>query len=174
MDNSDFFDINELLQDDYVDFFTTTDVDSIFGKNLVLNFLSKIDLELKMFGYSDVALEVADYYSQIKLQKGISAFYENPVIKMILEEIQYMPTVRNFLNKRIFNLIKQEYIAEMNKTFKENEILTKKVKSLEKQKDKKVKILKSKKEKPINDIDVEEYLNIFLSTPIKKEEKEKK
>ena len=86
--NDGFFNMNQLANTSDTSCFTNINTKTILGKNLVLNFLGKIEFEIKALGFSDTANEIAEYYEEAKKQGGIVEFFSNPVIKMILQEIQ--------------------------------------------------------------------------------------
>jgi hypothetical protein len=109
----------------------STNVKSILGRNIILNFIQGMDFEIKMFNFSEQANEIASFYEKIKAKGDISKFFKNDVIKMILEEIQDMPTLRDYLYKRIFNLIEQDKIDMLQKIYDDNENITSKVEAEE-------------------------------------------
>ena len=129
------------------DLFTTTNTKSILGRNIVKNYLCQIEFEIRTMGYSDSANDIALYYENCK-NFDILEFFTNPVIKMILEEIQSMPTVKRYLKERIFDDIEQEKIENLNNLYNNNEKLTEKVEN-NKQEFLRLKELKNKKIKKI-------------------------
>lgn len=121
----DFFgDIGDIFGSEDLGIFNT-DVSTILGKNIVLNFLCKINLEVRMFGYSDTANEVAVYYQDCKENGKLFAFFSNPVLKMILEKVETMPVVKNYLDERFFDDIEQEKIEYLNNLYSNNEQISK-------------------------------------------------
>lgn len=137
--NNDFFSLENLLGVENSNFFTNTDTKSILGKNIVLNFLGKIEFEIRNLGYSDTANDIAEFYEKCKKDTcGIIGFFTNPVIQMILNEIQNMPTIRAYLKNRILDEIELDKIKNLNDTFENNEDI------LEKQKEERTKFLKEK------------------------------
>lgn len=127
LDGNGFFgDLKDLFEENNTSFFKT-DIKTILGRNLVKNFLGQINFEIGMFGYSDTANDIAEFYSECLKNGGIVQFSTNAVIKMILEEIQYMPKVRNYLKDRIFDDIEREKIESLNKTFENNEEIKEKL-----------------------------------------------
>lgn len=104
--------------------FEDTDIKTILGRNIVLNYLSKIDLELKMFGYSETANEIAEFYEKCKQTKGIIAFYTNPVVKMILEKIDKMQNVKGYLQERMLDDMEIENLERLDYIYNENDKLT--------------------------------------------------
>ena len=85
---NDFFGIEKSGDnDEKCNFFTETDVNTITGKNLVLNYLARMELEIRAVGYTEAVVEVAQFFDNFctKSGKKIADFYLNPVIKMILE-----------------------------------------------------------------------------------------
>ena len=129
------------------DLFTTTNTKSILGRNIVKNYLCQIEFEIRTMGYSDSANDIALYYENCK-NFDILEFFANPVIKMILEEIQNMPTAKRYLKERIFDDIEQEKIENLNNLYNNNEKLTEKVEN-NKQEFLRLKELKNKKIKKI-------------------------
>lgn len=119
-DNSFFSDIGNLIQQNSPDVFKTN-IKTILGKNIVLNFLGEIEFEIRSVGFSSVANEIAEFYEKCKKSGGIISFFNNPVIKMILTEIQHMPTVKSYLKTRIFDDIERDKIEVLNQTFKNND-----------------------------------------------------
>ena len=146
--NDGFFNMNEFANTSDTSFFTNIDTKTILGKNLVLNFLGKIEFEIKALGFSDTANEIAEYYEEAKKQGGIVEFFSNPVIKMILQEIQNKTVLKNYLKQRIFDDIEQEKIKCFNNTYNNNEKITEDIEK-EKQEFLKQKRLKDKKIKKI-------------------------
>lgn len=123
----DFFgNIDNLFGNEDVGIFTT-DISTIIGKNIVLNFLCKIDLEVRMFGYSDAANEIAVYYQDCKESCKLFSFFSNPVLKMILQKIEKMPAVKTYLDERFFDDIEQEKIEYLNNLYNNNEQISKDV-----------------------------------------------
>lgn len=120
------FDLKGLIGGD-TSIFTTTDVKTILGRNIVKNYLSKIDFEIKTFGYSESSIEIVEFYEDCKTKGGIVEFVSNPVIKMILEEIQNMRTVKFYLKERIFDDIEQEKAQSLDNIFNNNEELSEKI-----------------------------------------------
>ena len=49
------------------------------------------------------------------------SFFTNPVIKMILSEIQYMPTLRTYLKNRIFDDIENDKRENLDNIYNNNE-----------------------------------------------------
>lgn len=101
-----------------------TDIKTILGKNVILNYLCKIEFEIRSFGYSSSANEIAKFYEDCKKSGGIVQFFSNPVIKNILQEVQYMPTVKFYLKRRIFDDIEDDKIKALEETLKNNDKLT--------------------------------------------------
>ena len=125
MSNSFFenFGLGGLFPTGDVSFFNNTDVKTILGRNLVKNFVCKIKLELQTLGYSDTALEIAEFYNSCRKSGGIIKFVSNPVIKMILNEIENMPSVKSWLQDRIFDDIEVEKAENLDKIFNNNDEL---------------------------------------------------
>lgn len=119
-DNSFFSDMESLIQQNRPDVFKTN-TKTILGKNIVLNFLGEIEFEIRSVGFSNVANEIAEFYEKCKKSGGIISFFNNPVVKMILVEIQHMPTVKSYLKTRIFDDIEREKVEVLNQTFKDND-----------------------------------------------------
>ena len=107
--------------------FTDTDVKTILGRNIVKNYLSKIDFEIKTFGYSESSIEIIEFYEECKKKGGIVEFVLNPVIKMILDEIENMRTVKYYLKDRIFDDIEDEKSKSLDDLFNNNEEITEKI-----------------------------------------------
>jgi len=125
--NNDFFGLDSLLNAEVNNFFVSTDIRTVLGKNIVLNFLGKIEFEIRNLGFSDTANDIADFYEKCKSQNGgIIEFFTNPVVKMILSEIQSMPTLRNYLKKRIFDEIEIDKAKDLDRIFNNNEDILKK------------------------------------------------
>jgi hypothetical protein len=95
---------------------------TLLGKNEILNFLGKISFEIREFGYSPSANEIAEFYDNCTDKK---TFTSNVVVKFILDEIEYMPNVKKYLYDRFFNQINQESIKRFENTYKNNEQITK-------------------------------------------------
>lgn len=113
LNNGGFF--GDICENDnkHTNFFTNTDVESVLGKNLVKNFVGKIDFEIKLMGFSETANEIAEYYEECKNNSSIVNFMNNSVIKMILDEMENNFTVKNYLQNRIFDDIRIEFINKM-------------------------------------------------------------
>ena len=118
--SSDFFDF-DILEQDNLSFFTSTNIKTVLGKNQVLNFVDKMNFELKMFDFSETALNIAEFYEESKNTKGIISFYQNQVIQMILYVIENYPELKKYLYERIFDSIEQDKIKCLDNTFKNNE-----------------------------------------------------
>lgn len=99
------------------DFFEKTNVNSILGKNLVKNFVGKIEFEVKYMGFSESANLIAQFYDYCINNKSIIEFVNNDVIKMILKEIENNFTVRNYLYTRIFDEVNSAYIKRMEEYY---------------------------------------------------------
>lgn len=117
MDLFDNFDLNFLSGDINV---FSQDVNSIYGKNVIWNFLGKIKGEIKIMGYSNSANEIAEFYDKCKKSGEVAEFFTNPVINMILKEMVKDSTVKNYLEERIFDLIKKEQIQLLNNILENN------------------------------------------------------
>ena len=85
--SGDFFDF-DIAEQTSTSFFTQTDIKSVLGKNIVLNFIDKMNFELKLFDFSETALKIAEFYDEVKNTTGIVSFFQNSVIQMILYEIE--------------------------------------------------------------------------------------
>ena len=118
--SSDFFDFG-IPEQDNLSFFTSTNIKTVLGKNQVLNFIDKMNFELKMFDFSETALNIAEFYEESKNTKGIISFYQNQVIQMILYVIEDYPNLKKYLYERIFNSIEEDKIKCLDNTFKNNE-----------------------------------------------------
>lgn len=118
--SSDFFDF-DISEQDNLSFFTKTNIKTVLGKNQVLNFVDKMNFELKMFDFSETALNIAEFYEESKNTKGIISFYQNQVIQMILYVIENYPELKRYLYERIFDSIEQDKIKCLDNTFKNNE-----------------------------------------------------
>ena len=118
--SSDFFDF-DISEQDNLSFFTKTNIKTVLGKNQVLNFIDKMNFELKMFDFSETALNIAEFYDDTKNTKGIVSFYQNQVIQMILYVIEDYPNLKKYLYERIFNNIEKDKIKCLDDTFKNNE-----------------------------------------------------
>ena len=118
--NSDFFDF-DFSEQDNLSFFTKTNIKTVLGKNQVLNFVDKMNFELKMFDFSETALNIAEFYDDTKNTKGIVSFYQNQVIQMILYVIEDYPNLKKYLYERIFDNIEEDKIKCLDDTFKNNE-----------------------------------------------------
>ena len=117
MDLFDNFDLNFLSGDINV---FSQDVNSVYGKNVIWNFLGKIKGEIKFMGYSNSANDIAKFYDKCKKSGEVAKFFTNPVINMILKEMVKDSTVKNYLEERIFDLIKDEQVQMLNGTLKDN------------------------------------------------------
>ena len=118
--SSDFFDF-DISEQDNLSFFTSTNIKTVLGKNQVLNFVDRMNFELKMFDFSETALNIAEFYEESKNTKGIISFYQNQVIQMILYVIENYPELKKYLYERIFDSIEQDKIKCLDNTFKNNE-----------------------------------------------------
>lgn len=118
--SSDFFDF-DISEQDNLSFFTKTNIKTVLGKNQVLNFVDKMNFELKMFDFSETALNIAEFYDDTKNTKGIVSFYQNQVIQMILYVIEDYPNLKKYLYERIFDNIEEDKIKCLDDTFKNNE-----------------------------------------------------
>ena len=120
------FDIKSMMASD-TNMFTDTDVKTILGRNIVKNYLNKIDFEIKTFGYSESSIEIIEFYEECKKKGGIVEFVLNPVIKMILDEMENMRTVKSYLKDRIFDDIEDEKSKSLDDLFNNNEEITEKI-----------------------------------------------
>ena len=156
MDLFDSFDLNFLSGDTNV---FSQDVNSVYGKNVVWNFLGKIKGEIKFMGYSNSANEIAEFYDKCKKSGEVAKFFSNPVINMILKEITKDSTVKNYLEERIFDLIKEEQIQILNNSLKDNnqKYTDLKIKEQEYIADKKIKEKQNKQ-------NIKEYENLITSS----------
>ena len=118
--SNDFFDFS-ISEQDNLSFFTSTNIKTVLGRNQVLNFIDKMNFELKLFGFSEIALNIAEFYEESKKTKGIISFYQNQVIQMILYVIESYPELKRYLYERIFDNIEQDKIKCLDDTFKNNE-----------------------------------------------------
>ena len=89
--------------------------------------MSKIDFEIKTFGYSESSIEIIEFYEECKKKGGIVEFVLNPVIKMILDEMENMRTVKSYLKDRIFDDIEDEKSKSLDDLFNNNEEITEKI-----------------------------------------------
>ena len=117
MDLFNNFDLNFLSGDINV---FSQDVNSVYGKNVIWNFLGKIKGEIKFMGYSNSANDIAKFYDKCKKSGEVEKFFTNPVINMILKEMIKDSTIKNYLEERIFDLIKDEQVQMLNGTLKDN------------------------------------------------------
>lgn len=111
---------------------------TVSGRNKVLNYIAGMEFELNMFKFSETANIIADFYEYIRCD--IDTFYNNPVIQMILEEIEYRTELKKYLYNRIFDYIPisqknmLEYIYKNNKhLYNDIKRMERTKKSLEKQ-----------------------------------------
>lgn len=138
-----FGDFSDLFATNNNSFFVNTDIKTIKGRNLVKNWLCKIAFELGTYGYSDTSLELIEFYEECKKNKGMTEFFSNKVVAMIMQEMINMPKVRMYMKDRIFDEIAQEKIEKLNDTFDNNEELYRQV-SLERQEFMRNEIIKQK------------------------------
>lgn len=119
---------------------------SVSGRNKVLNYIAGMEFELNMFKFSETANSIADFYEYTKC--NIDTFYSNPVIKMILEEIEYKTDLKKYLYNRIFDyiIISQKNILDY--IYTNNKSITNTIKKYEKHK----KIIDKNADKLVNDI----------------------
>ena len=123
---------------------------SVLGKNKVLNFLGTIGFEISTLGFSNKANEIAEFYDNLKQEKGvvgIKEFCDNEVIQSILTEMKSMPIVQRYLNERIFDLVKQDMVNTLNSLFNDSEKILKKNKEKEKKQESKKEKNKNKNKK---------------------------
>lgn len=116
LENNDFFNFS-----DKNDNIFSTNIKSVLGRNIVLNFIQGMDFELKMFNFSETANDIAKFYEQNKTKGCIYSFFENDVIKMIIDEIQKMPNLKRYLNERIFDLIEEDKKEVLQNIYDNNE-----------------------------------------------------
>lgn len=90
------------------------DVTTLLGKNVVLNFVAQVNFELQILGWSKTADKIAEFYDSCG---GYCAFMSNPVVKMILDEMEYNPVVKKYLYQRIFQYIEQDKIKDLDRLF---------------------------------------------------------
>ena len=160
MDLFDNFDLNFLSGD--IDVFSQ-DVNSVYGKNVIWNFLGKIKGEIKFMGYSNSANEIAEFYDKCKKSGEVAKFFTNPVINMILKEMVKDSTVKNYLEERIFDLIKDEQVQMLNGTLKDNNQKYNDLKIKEQEFIADTKIKEKQKIKNCEDLIKEKSLNIPYS-----------
>lgn len=145
---------------------------SVLGKNKVLNFLGTIGFEISTLGFSNKANEIAEFYDNLKQEKGavgIKEFCDNEVIQSILTEMKSMPTVQRYLNERIFDLVKQDMVSTLNALFNDSEKILKKNKEKEKKQENKKEKNKNKKSKQ-SDFQLATYVDNTQFKPINLEE----
>lgn len=164
-EDSGFFGIDKMFDDDKGCFFTDVDVNTLTGKNQVLNYLARMDLELRAVGYTEAVVEIAGFYDDFCTKGGnkIADFYLNPVAQMILEKIEEMPRLKAFLYERVFDEIKEQYIKECEQTYLQNENLENKVQEQE-QNFKKDKVLQNREIKKLakeNNISFDEAKKLY-------------
>lgn len=145
---------------------------SVLGKNKVLNFLGTIGFEISTLGFSNKANEIAEFYDDLKQQKGavgIKEFCDNEVVQSILTEMKSMPTVQRYLNERIFDLVKQDMVNTLNALFNDSEKILKKNKEKEKKQENKKEKNKNKNKKG-NQQNRQETMFMTSSEPLNLEE----
>lgn len=145
---------------------------SVLGKNKVLNFLGTIGFEISTLGFSNKANEIAEFYDNLKQEKGavgIKEFCDNEVIQSILTEMKSMPTVQRYLNERIFDLVKQDMVNTLNALFNDSEKILKKNKEKEKKQENKKEKNKNKNKKG-NQQNRQETMFMTSSEPLNLEE----
>lgn len=130
------------------DFFTSVDIDSIVGRNLVLNFIKKIELEIKMLDFSETSMDLIDFYEYCKKNTSVSDFLTNPVVKMIQEEIKNNSLVRKYLDERLFDLMQEDIKKYFQKLYNNSEQLEQEIKT----KNQNYILSKTKEEKKIKKI----------------------
>lgn len=100
-------------------------INTILGKNVVLNFVARVNFEILNLGWSQTANKIAEFYDSCN---GYITFISNPVVKMILEEIEYMPATKKYLNQRIFQYIEKDKIKDLDRFYKNSESITEDIK----------------------------------------------
>lgn len=176
-DNNGFFELGNVFGEESKGcFFTDVDTSTITGRNQVLNYLARMEFEIRAVGFSEAVVELAGFYDDFVHKSGnkIADFYLNPVIKMILEKIETMPKVKNFLYERVFDFVKEEYYKECEQTFNNTDELNDEIKQKE-QEFKKSQIIKNREIKKLakeNNITFEEAEKLYNESKQDKIEKD--
>lgn len=97
------------------------DVTTVSGKNAVLDFIAQVKFEIQLVGWSKTAGKIAKFYDTCG---GYYKFMFNPVVKMILREIEYEPQVKKYLNQRIFQYISKDKIKDLDRIFNHSDAIT--------------------------------------------------
>lgn len=126
IDNDDFGLPSDLFEDN--DNLFKQNINTILGKNVVLNFVARVNFEILNLGWSQTANKIAKFYDSCN---SYITFMSNPVVKMILEEIEYIPATKKYLNQRIFQYIEKDKIKDLDRLYKNSERITEDIKSEE-------------------------------------------
>lgn len=102
IDNDGFESPFDLFEDN--DNLFEQNINTILGKNVVLNFVARVNFEFLNFGWSQTANKIAEFYDSCN---GYIAFMSNPVVKMILEEIEYMPATKKIFKPTYFSIYRK-------------------------------------------------------------------
>lgn len=129
-DDSDFMNLGDIFCSKHSDI-VNTDINTISGKNVVLNYIARIDMEIGMFGYSDSSLELIDFYEECKTSGNLLKFCDNSVIKFIKEKMVKYPVVKAYLEERFFDEVETDIINFYNNIFENSEKINKEVKTKE-------------------------------------------
>lgn len=98
------------------------------GRNVVLDFIAQVKLEIQLVSWSKTAGKIAKFYDTCG---GYYKFMFNSVVKMILEETEYNSMVKKYLYQRFFQYIEQDKIKDLDRIFNNNERLTNDIKAKE-------------------------------------------
>lgn len=126
-DDSDFMNLGDIFGSKHSDIINT-DINTISGKNVVLNYIARIDMEIGMFGYSDSSLELIDFYEECKSSGNLLKFCDNPVIKFIKEKMVKYPAVKAYLEERFFDEVEIDIVKFYNNIFENNEKINEDIK----------------------------------------------
>ena len=103
---------------------------TVSGRNKVLNYIAGMEFELDMFGFSETSNNIADFYEYTEC--NIDTFYKNPVIQMILKEIEHKTKLKRYLYSRIFDYIPISQKNMLEYIYNNNEYIIYNVKKNEK------------------------------------------
>lgn len=173
-DDSDFMNLGDIFGSKHSDI-VNTDINTISGKNVVLNYIARIDMEIGMFGYSDSSLELIDFYEECKTSGNLLKFCDNPVVKFIKEKMIKYPTVKAYLEERFFDEVETDIINFYNNIFENSEKINEDVKVKEADYNQ-VKKIELDKKAILKDIDLSTFEFLFnpslfpnTQTPLTKE-----
>lgn len=128
----DGFDVSGFVKKDGLYIFNL-DLSNILNKNIVKNFICKMDFEIGFMEYSETANCIAEFYNNCLQRGNIFEFFNNETVKTIKEEMQNIPRLKIYLNERFFDEIEKDKIRFLNNIYTNNDKILSDVDKLKKE-----------------------------------------